>query len=106
MSAPDPKDGLSELNELPLSDEMLMEQVKAQDVHALSLLFDRYARPIYALAAHLLGPTDAEEIVQEVFWRIWHRAHQFEPTKGSARVWIMAVTRHLVIDALKHRSQE
>jgi RNA polymerase sigma-70 factor, ECF subfamily len=106
MSTPNPQQEQSEPNELPPTDEALMEQVKARDVDAFSLLFDRYAHPVYALAAHLLGQTDAEEIVQEVFWRIWHRAHQFEPTRGSARVWIMAVARHQIVDALKRRSQE
>jgi RNA polymerase sigma-70 factor (ECF subfamily) len=106
MSILDPHDRQSELSESPPSDEALLEHVKARDVHAFSLLFERYARPVYALAAHLLGPTDAEEIVQEVFWRVWHRAYQFDSTRGSARVWIMAVTRHLVLDHLKHRSRE
>lgn len=106
MSTPDPRHDLPELNELPPSDDALMERVKARDLHAFSLLFDRYARPVYAMAAHLLGPTEAEEIVQEVFWRVWHRAHQYESTRGSVRVWIMAVARHLALDAIKRHSQE
>jgi RNA polymerase sigma-70 factor (ECF subfamily) len=106
MTIPDPQDAQSVLSERSLSDEALMEQVKAQDVHAFSLLFDRYARPVYALAAHLLGASEAEEIVQEVFWRVWHRARQYELTRGSVRVWIMTVARHLALDALKRRSQE
>jgi hypothetical protein len=47
-----------------LSDEALVERVKAQDVTAFTLLYDRYAPAIYALVAHLLDPTDAEEVVQ------------------------------------------
>jgi RNA polymerase sigma-70 factor (ECF subfamily) len=106
VDTPDPIDGQSESNELPPSDERLLDQVKARDGQAFSLLFDRYARPVYALAAHLLGTGEADEIVQEVFWRIWQRAHQFDPARGSARVWIMTVARHQVFDALKRRSQE
>ena len=106
MNAPDPQDDPPQLNELPPSDEALMELVKAQDVGAFSLLFDRYACLVYVMAAHLVGQTEAEEIVQEVFWRIWHRAPQFEPTRGSARGWLMAIARTLVHDALKRRNQE
>jgi RNA polymerase sigma-70 factor (ECF subfamily) len=106
MSTSKAQHGQPESNEYSPSDEALLEQVTARDTHAFSMLFDRYARPVYVLAAHLLGQTDAEEIVQEVFWRIWHRAHQFEPARGSARVWIMAVARHQIVDALKRRSQE
>lgn len=38
------------------SDEALVERVKAQDVTAFTLLYDRYAPTVYALAAHLLNP--------------------------------------------------
>ena len=48
-----------------LSDEMLIEQVVQSDVTAFTLLYDRYAPPIYAMASHMLGRADAEEIVQE-----------------------------------------
>jgi RNA polymerase sigma-70 factor (ECF subfamily) len=95
---------LDRLNEL--SDELLVERVTAGDVAAFAVIFDRYARPIYALAAHMLGPAEADEVVQEVFLRLWQRVHQFDPARGSLRVWLMAVARHRTLDLLKQRSQE
>jgi DNA-directed RNA polymerase specialized sigma24 family protein len=94
MSTPDPRHDLPELNELPPRDDALMERVKARDLHAFSLLFDRYARPVYAMAAHLLGPTEAEEIVQEVFWRVWKPPQQNQTTRETVRECIMPVPRH------------
>ena len=88
------------------SDEALVERVKAQDVAAFTLLYDRYAPAIYALAAHLLTPTDAEEVVQEVFLRLWNKADRFEAQSGSFKPWFMTVARNHIWDLLKARTNE
>lgn len=88
------------------SDELLVAQVVQRDVAAFSTLFDRYARTIYALAAHMLGAADAEEIVQEVFLRCWNKADQFDPARGSFRGWLLAIARHLVLNELRRHSQQ
>jgi len=88
------------------SDEALIERVKAQDVTAFTLLYDRYAPAIYALAAHLLNPTDAEEVVQEVFLRLWNKADRFDAQSGSFKAWFMTVARNHIWDLLKQRTTE
>lgn len=89
-----------------LSDEILVEQVKAQDVTAFTLLYDRYAPAVYALSAHLLNPTDAEEVVQEVFLRLWHKANQFDAQTGRFKSWFMTIARNHIWDLLKRRTHE
>jgi RNA polymerase sigma-70 factor, ECF subfamily len=89
-----------------LSDEVLVARIGAGDMAAFSLLYDRYAPAVYALAAHLLNPREAEEIVQEVFLRLWQRADQFDAGRGSFRTWFMAVARHQTLDQLKRCSRE
>lgn len=89
-----------------LSDETLMEQVKQQEVAAFTLLYDRYASAIYALAAHLLGPADAEEVVQEIFLRLWQKAHQFDAQTGLFKSWFMTIARNHIWDILKQRTHE
>lgn len=89
-----------------LSDETLIDRVKRGDVLAFTQLYDRYGPAVYAMAAHLLGPVDAEEIVQEVFLRLWHKGDQYDDIKGSFRAWFMTIARHRIVDALKQRNQE
>jgi RNA polymerase sigma-70 factor (ECF subfamily) len=89
-----------------LNDEHLVARVQARDVAAFTLLYDRYAPAVYAMAAHLLNPVDAEEIVQEVFLRLWQRAEQFDAGRGSFRSWFMTIARHQILDQLKRCSQE
>jgi RNA polymerase sigma-70 factor (ECF subfamily) len=88
------------------SDEILAARVAQRDVAAFSLLYDRYARVVYSLAAHLLSAGEAEDIVQDVFFRLWHKADQFDPARGRFASWFMAITRHHLMDALRKRSQQ
>ncbi len=97
-------------NRVPLqsepSDEVLIARVTQHDVAAFTLLYDRYARSVYVLAAHMLATADAEDVVQEVFLRLWNKAGQFDVERGSFSTWFMAIARHHVLDELQRRSEE
>ena len=74
------------------SDEMLMNLVRDQDSEALGILFSRHARLVYGIALRILHDTgEAEEVVQECFLYVFRKASAFEPSKGSAKVWIVQV---------------
>jgi RNA polymerase sigma-70 factor (ECF subfamily) len=87
-------------------DEDLAARVAARDVAAFAALYDRYARPVYALCAHLLGPADAEEAVQEIFLVLWQRADRYDPARGPFRPWFVAVARHHALRELRRRGPE
>jgi len=86
------------------SDETLVARVVQRDVTALARLYDRYGQAIYAMATYLLGSADAEEIVQEVFLRLWRRADQFDLERGTFKPWFMTIARHRVRDELRRRN--
>ena len=85
------------------SDALLAERVARGDVAAFEALYDRYVREVHALAAHVLGRAAAEEVVQDIFLRLWERAGQFEPRRGSFGGWSMSVARHRVVDEFRRR---
>lgn len=86
-----------------LSDEALVVGVVQGDVAAFATLYDRYARPIYILAVYMLGSVEAEEAVQELFLRLWHKAGQFDARRGSFSPWFMSMARHYMRDQLRRR---
>ena len=88
------------------SDEVLVGRVAAGDLTAFSLLYDRYDRPVYAMAAHLLGVGEADDVVQETFLRLWHSAAQFDETRGRFAPWLLAIARHEVLARLRRRTRE
>jgi RNA polymerase sigma-70 factor, ECF subfamily len=88
------------------SDEELAARLAARDVSAFGQLYDRYVQTLSTLALHVLGASDAEEAVQEVFLRVWDRAASFEPSRGLFRTWFFSVARHHLFDRLRRRSVE
>jgi RNA polymerase sigma-70 factor (ECF subfamily) len=73
---------------------------------AFSVLYDRYARSVYVLAVTALDRAEAEEIVQEVFLRLWRKADQFQPERGPFGAWFMTIARHHLWDVLRRLHRE
>lgn len=84
------------------SDEQLMAQVTAGNEAALELLYDRYATAVMGVAYRVLqNRGEAEDVVQETFWRAWENAKQFQAQRGSCKNWLLSISRNLAIDALR-----
>ena len=88
------------------SDEQLAARITQRDNAAFEQLYNRYVRTIYVLAVHALGNSEAEEVVQDVFLRLWHKAHQFDALRGSFAGWLMTIARNRVLDSLRKRSHQ
>jgi RNA polymerase sigma-70 factor (ECF subfamily) len=85
-------------------DEILMEFLKNRDEVSLEMLYERYSRLVYSTVFRIVGSvSDAEEVTQEVFLRVWKNAGKFDPSKGSALAWLMAITRRLAIDRTRSK---
>jgi RNA polymerase sigma-70 factor, ECF subfamily len=80
----------------------LLTQIAQGDRTALSQLYDRYSRMIYAIAWKSLNSVeDCEEVVLEVFTQIWKIADRFDLDKGSAEQWIFTLARSRILDRLR-----
>ncbi|HEV3026653.1 MAG TPA: sigma-70 family RNA polymerase sigma factor, partial [Planctomycetota bacterium] len=83
---------------------MLLERVAGKDPQALADLYDRYAAVALALAGRILGDrSEAEDVLQIVFTRIWKDAGRYDPAKGSPTSWILSWVRNGAIDRLRRR---
>lgn len=77
------------------------------DRTALRGIFDREAGRLVAMAERIVRRRDlAEEVVQDAFIRIWTHAHQYDPTRGSARGWIYAIVRNRALNLLRDGKRE
>jgi len=66
-------------------------------------LYRTYGPELYGFAVSALGDRgQAEELVQEVFTRVWRHAHTFDPERASFRTWLYGIARNAIID-LKRR---
>ncbi len=85
--------------EAEISDEALLLRLQEKDISALGLLYRRYARVVYSVCARILrDPVEAEDLVHEVFLSLYKRSGSFDPTKGTARSWLLQLTYHKCFD--------
>jgi RNA polymerase sigma factor (sigma-70 family) len=85
-----------------LDDLSLLSKIVQRDQSALSALYDRYARVLYAMAYKSLRSTEeSEEIVLDVFSQVWRIADRYDPTKARVDSWLFMLTRSRVLDRLR-----
>src|SRR5258708_5083501 len=76
------------------------------DQAALGRVYDRYHKLVFSLAVRVLNDQAvAEEVSQDVFLRLWHRAGDFDAARGDLVGWLATVTRNRSIDQLRSRQQ-
>jgi RNA polymerase sigma-70 factor, ECF subfamily len=80
----------------------LLTQIAQGDRQALSQLYDRYSRIIYAIAWKSLNSVeDCEEVVLDVFAQVWKIADRFDANKGSIEQWLFTLARSRILDRLR-----
>ena len=83
-------------------DSELARRLKSRDPRAMADLYDRYGRLTFALILRIVrNEAVAEDLVQEVFLRVWNRVHAFDHEKGALGPWVLAVARNRAIDYLR-----
>src|SRR5918911_927352 len=88
-----------------LSDEQCMAHLAGPAVEAaLSALYDRYSRTVFGVGLKILGDRSlAEELVEDVFLKVWRSASTFDPSRGSFSTWLYRVTRSCALDLYRKR---
>ena len=67
-------------------------------------LFDRYGSMVYSVALRVLkDPANAEDVMQEVFIKLWQNPQTFVQSRGSLAAWLLVVARNRAVDVLRRR---
>ena len=86
------------------SEDELVLLLKAQDQNAFSYLYDNYAGALNGIIYRMVDNEQLrEDILQEVFLKIWNNFQQYDNTKGRLFTWIANLTRNLTIDTLRSK---
>ena len=84
------------------TDAELMAMISAGESEALELLYKRYAATVYQTVLGIVQDRAlAEDLVQEVFLRVWRRSSRFAAWRGQVAPWLRALARNLSIDELR-----
>lgn len=87
-------------------DELTRMLDAARDGDRLALsTFIRTTQPdVWRFCAHLVDPTSAEDLTQEVYLRAMRSLRRFRGD-ASARTWLLAIARNTCADTIRRRSR-
>lgn len=87
---------------LLLADEDLMSLAEEGDAEAFAVLYDRHSRAVFSLGYRMMGERQsAEDLVQEVFLKVWRSSGRYRVERGSVRTWILSIVHNRGIDLLR-----
>jgi RNA polymerase sigma-70 factor (ECF subfamily) len=83
-------------------DVSLLTRIAQKDQSALSALYDRYAKIVYAIAFRSLHSVEeSEEVVLDVFAQVWRIAERYDVQKGRVDTWLFTLARSRILDRLR-----
>lgn len=88
----------------PLSD--LLARCALGDRSAFARLYQETSGKLYGVAMHILRDSRAEEVLQDAYIKIWHRASDYRPDKGTAMAWMASIVRNRALDLLRRPNVE
>jgi len=87
-----------------VDDAALVARIVEGDASVLGALHDRHAPIMLAIGRRMLGQTsDAEDVLNIVFLRLWQKADQYDPKRASVRAYLLMTMRSRCLDHLRKR---
>ncbi|MFL9843338.1 RNA polymerase sigma factor [Flavobacterium rhizosphaerae] len=88
-----------------MTQEELLEQIYKKDTKAFTALYDMYSKNLYGVIFNMLNDKEeSEDVLQEVFVKIWKNLDSYNESKGRFFTWILNIARNATIDRLRSKS--
>lgn len=87
-----------------MTQEQLLPLILNKDERGFSKMYDMYAKSLFAVISNLVHDREeAEDVLQEVFVKIWKNAESYNESKGRFYTWILNIARNAAIDKLRSK---
>ncbi len=84
------------------SDYELIERIKRREADGLAAAYDRYGAVAFSVLFRITRDRAvAEDLLQELFIRVWNRARDFDSGRGALGIWIISIARNMAIDYIR-----
>jgi RNA polymerase sigma-70 factor (ECF subfamily) len=84
-------------------DYTLIQQYLNGDDNSLKMLIDKHTSSIYNFTLRFVGPLYTQDIVQEVFIKVWKNLKSFNRDKSQFKTWLFIITRNTITDYLRKK---
>jgi len=86
------------------SEEELIVLLKEKNETGFHYLYDHYSGALYGIILRIVQSKEyTEEVIQDVFVKIWNSIHQYDVSKGRFYTWMINIARNTAIDYLKSK---
>lgn len=91
----------SQQKNIALENEIVM-LLGQGDRQAITLLYKNYSGSLFGIVSRMIPSKEvAEEVLQDVFVKVWDNADKYDPTKGKLFTWLAQVTRNTALDKVR-----
>lgn len=87
-----------------MTQDDLLILIANKDEKAFTHMYNMYSRSLFAVISNLIKEhEEAEDVLQEVFVKIWKNIDSYNETKGRFYTWILNIARNTAIDKLRSK---
>ncbi len=87
-----------------MTQEELIPLLLKNEERAFTIMYDMYSKSLFSVISNLLKETeDAEDVLQEVFVKIWKNIESYNDSKGRLYTWMLNIARNTAIDKLRSK---
>jgi RNA polymerase sigma factor (sigma-70 family) len=89
------------------SESELVLLLKQRQQSAFSYLYDNYSGALLSVIVGVVADTElANDVLQEVFIKIWRQIESYDDTKGRLFTWMLNVARNASIDTVRSKGYQ
>jgi RNA polymerase sigma-70 factor (ECF subfamily) len=82
----------------------LLQSLQLHDEQAFGFLYDRYSKALFSIILQVIPQQEwAEDVLQEVFVKIWQNIKSYDETKGRLYTWMLNIARNQAIDRTRSK---
>ena len=83
-----------------------LQRVANGDRKAFHEVYRRTSAKLFGVCLRIFAEREeAEDVLQEVYVSVWHKAGQFDPARASPITWLVTMARNRAIDRLRARER-
>jgi RNA polymerase sigma-70 factor (ECF subfamily) len=88
-----------------VSDAQLVTMIARYNEVALAETYRRHGGAVFGLARRVLnGASEAEDVTQEIFLRLWNQPERFDPTRGTLRSFLLTQSHARAVETVRSLS--